>query len=54
MSAEASAIFYFVAFVLFVIVAILELVPRRLPLGFIALGLACWVFVNFWNALAAS
>lgn len=56
MSATATAIFYAVAFVAFVFVAILAALDgfeqRVDPVFWLGVGLAAWVFVAFWNALA--
>ena len=51
MSPEAVALFFVVAFVALVVAVVLAL-PWRNPIFFIALGLASWMLVNAWNALA--
>lgn len=54
MSPGATAVFYFIAFVAFVVAGILSAVVKNYAIALISAGLALWVFVGFWNALAAS
>lgn len=56
MSPTVQAIFYGLAFVAFVIVVVVHVVRTSAldDIAFIALGLALFVFVAFWNALAAT
>lgn len=53
LSADITAVFYLVAFIALVIGAVLAL-PVRSALFWVASGLAVWMFVNAWNALAAT
>lgn len=56
MSPEASFFCLFVAFIAFVIAAIVGLIPVRLTwlsVGLIAVGLAAWVLVPMWTAVKA-
>lgn len=55
MSPEAQALFYFIAFVLFVVGGILDLVRYKAggQLWEIAFGLASWVLVALWSAVKA-
>ena len=48
MSPGAQAIFYFLAFAMFVVAAILSFTLKAWWNLLVAAGLACWVFVPFW------
>lgn len=56
MSHGAEAVVYFVAFVAFLVAAIVAWVvqPRLIWATCVAVGLTLMAFVLFWNALAAS
>lgn len=56
MSAGAQAVFYFIAFVAFLVAAIVAWViaPRLVWATLIAVGLTMMAFVLFYNALALS
>jgi hypothetical protein len=54
MSEGSQAIFYLAAFILFVVAAVLAYMGKLVYATCIAAGLALFVFVFFWNALAAS
>jgi len=55
MGADAQAIFYGLALVTLGLVVVGELLAKHAltALGFIALGIALAIFVNFYNALSA-
>ena len=52
MSYGAQALFYGIALVAFVISAVLGYMTKAMWALFVALGLVCWTFIAFWNALA--
>lgn len=54
MSAGAQAVFFFLAFLGFLVAALFAWVvqPRLIWATLVALGLALWMFVLFYNALA--
>ena len=54
MSADAQMVFYLVAFICFVVAAVLNFMPRAWPVFFVSLGLASWVFVLFFSAMKAA
>lgn len=54
MSADAQMVFYLVAFICFVVAAVLSFMPRAWMSFFVAAGLASWVFVLFFSALKAA
>lgn len=54
MSADGQAIFFFIAFAVFVVAAILSVTPRAWWNLLVAGGLASWVFVLFWTAVKAT
>lgn len=54
LSAGTQAVLYFVAFVAFVVAAVLAYMTKALWATLVSAGLAFFVFVFFWNALAAS
>lgn len=55
LSAGTQSVILLFALVSFIVAAVLALIPfRSWVVGLIAVGLALWVLVPFWNALAAS
>jgi hypothetical protein len=56
MSGGGQAVFYFIALVAFVVAAVFAWVtaPRAIWATLVAVGLACFALVLFWNALALS
>lgn len=54
LSAGTQAVLYFIAFVAFVVAAVLAYMTKALWATLVSAGLAAFVFVFFWNALAAS
>lgn len=51
MSPEAQTVLYLVALVAFIVAAAID--RLRGPLGWVAVGLAAWVFVAFYSAVRA-
>jgi hypothetical protein len=55
MSGGAQAVCYFIALVAFVVAAVLAWISGRIAYAtLIAVGLALWTLIAFWNALALS
>lgn len=56
MSEGTQFVIYLVAFIAFVVAAVYAWVvqPRAVWATFVAVGLALWTLIAFWNALAAS
>jgi hypothetical protein len=50
MSGTVAAICYFIAFIMFIVAAVISWPVARWP-TFIAVGLAFWVFVLLWAAM---
>ena len=55
LSGGAQAVFFFIAFVAFIVAGILAVVPvKNYWAALVSFGLAAATFVWFWNALALS
>jgi hypothetical protein len=54
MSHNAQFVIYLIAFILFVVAAVVAWLAKAVWATFVAAGLACFAFVLFWNQLALS
>lgn len=54
MSAEAQSVFFFIAFVCFVVAVFLSVPPKEWWQALVAAGLASWIFVSLWTAIQAT
>lgn len=52
MSYGAQALFFGIALVAFIVAAVFAWVAKAVWAMFVGIGLACFAFVMFWNALA--